>query len=58
MIYDKKLAALVKKSLDLYEKDGIIADGKARLLNRYKKEDALLRPLRLPLLQLYSLERK
>lgn len=31
MIYDKKLAALAKKSLANYKKDGIIPDGKARL---------------------------
>ena len=44
MIYDKKLAAAAKKSLAKYKKDGIIPDGKARLLNRVRKKGAVMRP--------------
>ena len=44
MVYDKKSAALVKKFLDLLGKDGIIPDGKARLLNRYKKRGRIAAP--------------
>ena len=58
MVYDKKLAALVKKSLDLLGKDGIIPDGKARLFLNIIKKDPTEVESKLPLLQLYSLERK
>ena len=58
MIYDKKSAALVKKSLANYKKDGIIPDGKARLFLKAIKKDPTEVESKLPLLQLYSFERK
>lgn len=54
----KKLAAVAKKSLANYKKDGIIPDGKAELLLNVIKKDPTEVESKLPLLQLYSLERK
>lgn len=58
VIYDKKLAAAAKKSLDFQRKNGIIADGKAELFLKAIKKDPTEVESKLPLLQLYSLERK